>query len=149
MVHWKQIGDGRKEHGKHETSAIYLTSLTPRLYWRFLILVEGKGNRRLLALASKDRLIRILQKMLDEDEFLSDYGIRSWVQESLQYVRHWPHFHILTDFLRSIRINHGVWMSGGRDMKLTTGLVTLALECLEETLIGAVLFGSVHPLVVF
>ena len=34
-------------------------------------------------------------------------------------------------------------------MKLTTGLVTLALECLEETLTGAVLFGSVHPLVVF
>jgi hypothetical protein len=40
----------------------------------------GKGERRLLALASKDRLVRILEKMLDEDEFLSDYGIRSYVQ---------------------------------------------------------------------
>ncbi|KAH7913443.1 Six-hairpin glycosidase-like protein [Hygrophoropsis aurantiaca] len=37
----------------------------------------GKGERRLLALANKDRLVRILEKMLDEDEFLSDYGIRS------------------------------------------------------------------------
>jgi hypothetical protein len=33
----------------------------------------------LLALASKERLIRILEKMLDEKEFLSDYGVRSCV----------------------------------------------------------------------
>ncbi|KAH8828359.1 Six-hairpin glycosidase-like protein [Flagelloscypha sp. PMI_526] len=38
---------------------------------------RGKGERRLLALADKDRLVRILEKMLDEDEFLSEYGIRS------------------------------------------------------------------------
>ena len=31
----------------------------------------------MLALASKERLIRILEKMLDEKEFLSDYGVRS------------------------------------------------------------------------
>ncbi|GAA5832964.1 hypothetical protein JCM3766R1_000378 [Sporobolomyces carnicolor] len=37
----------------------------------------GKGDRRLLALASEDRLRRILHRMLDENEFLSDYGIRS------------------------------------------------------------------------
>ncbi|EGO25801.1 hypothetical protein SERLADRAFT_448724 [Serpula lacrymans var. lacrymans S7.9] len=37
----------------------------------------GKGERRLLALASKERLIRILEKMLDEDEFFSEHGIRS------------------------------------------------------------------------
>jgi len=37
----------------------------------------GKGERRLLALASKERLVRILEKMLDEDEFLSEHGIRS------------------------------------------------------------------------
>ncbi|KIJ18854.1 hypothetical protein PAXINDRAFT_166809 [Paxillus involutus ATCC 200175] len=37
----------------------------------------GRGERRLLALASKERLVRILEKMLDENEFLSEYGIRS------------------------------------------------------------------------
>ncbi len=39
--------------------------------------VRGKDERRLLALASKERLIKILEKMLDEDEFLSEHGIRS------------------------------------------------------------------------
>lgn len=38
---------------------------------------KGRGERRLLALASKERLERILEKMLDEDEFLSEHGIRS------------------------------------------------------------------------
>ncbi|KAL7411878.1 Six-hairpin glycosidase-like protein [Mrakia frigida] len=37
----------------------------------------GKADRRLLALASKERLVRILEKMLDEKEFLSEFGIRS------------------------------------------------------------------------
>ncbi|KAF8514245.1 Six-hairpin glycosidase-like protein [Hysterangium stoloniferum] len=39
--------------------------------------VRGKGERRLLALASKERLIRILSRALDEGEFLSEHGIRS------------------------------------------------------------------------
>jgi hypothetical protein len=39
----------------------------------------GKAERRLLALASKDRLRRILSRMLDEKEFLSPHGIRSCV----------------------------------------------------------------------
>ena len=38
---------------------------------------KGRGDRILLALASKERLVRILERMLDEDEFLSDYGVRS------------------------------------------------------------------------
>ncbi|KZT43655.1 hypothetical protein SISSUDRAFT_1040134 [Sistotremastrum suecicum HHB10207 ss-3] len=38
---------------------------------------RGRDDRRLLALASKDRLVQILKRMLDEDEFLSEYGIRS------------------------------------------------------------------------
>lgn len=38
---------------------------------------RGVGARRLLAIASRDKLQRILQKMLDESEFLSDYGIRA------------------------------------------------------------------------
>ncbi|KAI0930329.1 hypothetical protein AcW1_009055 [Taiwanofungus camphoratus] len=41
------------------------------------IQIKGRGERRLLALASKDRLLRILEKMLDEDEFFSEHGIRS------------------------------------------------------------------------
>ena len=31
----------------------------------------------LLSLVSKDRLLAILDRMLNEDEFLSEYGIRS------------------------------------------------------------------------
>lgn len=37
----------------------------------------GRGDRKLLALASKERLVRILEKMLDESEFFSEFGIRS------------------------------------------------------------------------
>ncbi|KAF8460259.1 Six-hairpin glycosidase-like protein [Kalaharituber pfeilii] len=38
---------------------------------------RGKGKRMLLSLVNEERLVRILQKMLDENEFLSEYGIRS------------------------------------------------------------------------
>jgi mannosylglycerate hydrolase MGH1-like protein/glycosyl hydrolase family 63 len=38
---------------------------------------RGKGDRLLLSLVSEDKLTRILRRMLDETEFLSDYGIRS------------------------------------------------------------------------
>jgi Glycosyl hydrolase family 63 C-terminal domain len=38
---------------------------------------KGAGARRLLAIVSPDKLKRILQKMLDQSEFLSDYGIRA------------------------------------------------------------------------
>ena len=37
----------------------------------------GMGERRLLALAYRDRLERVLKIMLDESEFLSPYGIRA------------------------------------------------------------------------
>jgi hypothetical protein len=37
----------------------------------------GIGERRLLALAYRDRLERVLKVMLDEDEFLSPYGVRA------------------------------------------------------------------------
>ncbi|MGD9150831.1 MAG: hypothetical protein PVG40_11095, partial [Desulfobacterales bacterium] len=38
---------------------------------------EGKDARRLLAIVNRDHLIRTLKPMLDENEFLSEFGIRS------------------------------------------------------------------------
>ncbi|CAN6674279.1 hypothetical protein TRVA0_051S00430 [Trichomonascus vanleenenianus] len=38
---------------------------------------RGSGERMLLSMVSKERLVKILDRMLDEDEFLSDYGLRS------------------------------------------------------------------------
>ena len=38
---------------------------------------EGKENRRILAVVNRERLERILRYMFAENEFLSDYGIRS------------------------------------------------------------------------
>jgi hypothetical protein len=38
---------------------------------------SDKGVRRLVALVNKERLVRVLRYMLDENEFLSPYGIRS------------------------------------------------------------------------
>src|SRR5262249_3483950 len=38
---------------------------------------EGNGPRRLLAIPSRPRLVRVLRTLLDEDEFLSPYGVRS------------------------------------------------------------------------
>lgn len=41
------------------------------------IRTRGKDNRILLSLVNKERLTKILERMLDEDEFLSPHGIRS------------------------------------------------------------------------
>ena len=38
---------------------------------------SDKGVRRLIALVNKQRLVRVLRYMLDENEFLSPHGIRS------------------------------------------------------------------------
>jgi hypothetical protein len=37
----------------------------------------GGDRRRLLSIANKDRLVRVLRYVLDENEFLSPYGVRS------------------------------------------------------------------------
>jgi len=42
-----------------------------------IIKEHGIHNRHILSILNKDRLTRILDKMLDEDEFLSPHGIRS------------------------------------------------------------------------
>ncbi len=53
---------------------------------RFAVrIARGRGERKLLALASKERLIKILEKMLDEDEFFSEHGIRSSVRSVSYY----------------------------------------------------------------
>jgi hypothetical protein len=39
--------------------------------------VPGLGKRRLLAIVSRERLLRVMRYLLDEEEFLSPYGIRS------------------------------------------------------------------------
>jgi len=38
---------------------------------------QGQGDRRLLAIVDRERLLRLLTRLLDENEFLSEYGIRS------------------------------------------------------------------------
>ncbi|OAA64424.1 protein phosphatase 2c [Niveomyces insectorum RCEF 264] len=38
---------------------------------------RGKGDRILLSIVSRERLERLLQRMLDEDEFFSPHGVRS------------------------------------------------------------------------
>jgi hypothetical protein len=38
---------------------------------------DASGRHRMLAIASRERLVRILRVLLDESEFLSPYGIRS------------------------------------------------------------------------
>ena len=39
--------------------------------------VEGKGGKHMMSILRKTRLKRVLCRMVDEKEFLSDYGIRS------------------------------------------------------------------------
>jgi hypothetical protein len=39
--------------------------------------LKGLGERRLFAILNKDRLARVLRRMLDPEEFLSDHGVRS------------------------------------------------------------------------
>jgi len=41
------------------------------------VMLPGEGQRHLLAILTRDRLVRVLGRMLDEREFLSPYGIRS------------------------------------------------------------------------
>ncbi|WP_158752127.1 glucosidase [Acidobacterium sp. S8] len=46
---------------------------------------QGYGDRRMIAVCNKEKLRRILGYMLDEDEFLSPYGIRSLSKYHLEH----------------------------------------------------------------
>jgi hypothetical protein len=43
--------------------------------------LPGAGEHHLLSILTRERLVRVLQRMLDEEEFLSTYGIRSLSKE--------------------------------------------------------------------
>lgn len=58
---------------------------------RYSVMEEKENGDILLAMASKDRLQRLLHAMLDEDEFLSPHGIRSI---SKYHEKHPYHLHI-------------------------------------------------------
>lgn len=45
----------------------------------------GTGDRRLIAILTRNRLISVLHYLLDEKEFLSDYGIRSLSKYHLEH----------------------------------------------------------------
>ncbi len=47
--------------------------------------IPGKGERRLLSLLRGHRMKRLLYRMLDETEFLSDYGVRSLSKYYLEH----------------------------------------------------------------
>lgn len=50
----------------------------PGLMERIAPLTEtGVNGRRLLSIINREQIVRILEKMFDPDEFLSDYGLRS------------------------------------------------------------------------
>ena len=46
---------------------------------------QGNGERRLLSITDRDQLEQILSVMLDEDEFLSSYGIRALSRRHLDH----------------------------------------------------------------
>lgn len=53
--------------------------------------IPGSRDRVLASLLTRDRLVRVLKRMLDEEEFLSDYGIRSL---SRYHEKHPYHFEV-------------------------------------------------------
>lgn len=135
MVHQQPAGSRTTEYGKHERSDLQVQVIIDRRLLEGL-LANGRDQRRLLALANKDRLVSILQKMLDESEFLSEHGIRSWVPILSTYLASYSIF--LTDFPNAIKTIHGEWMCMDSVTRLVIGLVILFLGCLEVTPTGVV-----------
>jgi Glycosyl hydrolase family 63 C-terminal domain len=70
--------------------------------------VEGRGHRRLLSLLRGHRMKRLLSRMLDETEFLSDYGIRAISKHHLEN----PYVFKVNDMDLSVRYLPGESDSG-------------------------------------
>ncbi|OQK17479.1 hypothetical protein AU255_06260 [Methyloprofundus sedimenti] len=68
----------------------------------------GHGNRRLLSLLRGHRMKKLLLRMLDETEFLSDYGIRSLSRSHLDT----PYVFNCCDHLVSVQYQLGESESG-------------------------------------
>ncbi len=49
------------------------------------ITTPGEGGRRLLAIADRDKLDRILPRLLDPDQFLGEHGVRALSRAHLKY----------------------------------------------------------------
>jgi hypothetical protein len=56
-----------------------------------LVTTPGVGNRLKLSILNEDKLRRVLSRMLDESEFLSDYGIRSLSRHHLDNPYYFEH----------------------------------------------------------
>jgi len=70
--------------------------------------VPGKGQRRLLSLLRGHRMKELLRRMLDEDEFLSDYGVRAVSRAH----RDWPYELHLDGHTLGVRYQPGESDSG-------------------------------------
>ncbi|MFO0736388.1 MAG: glucosidase [Labilithrix sp.] len=57
--------------------AQWFISNRPEFAGRMATVEVGTGERRLLSILDRDRLARVLARVLDETEFLSDYGVRA------------------------------------------------------------------------
>ncbi|MBC7390814.1 MAG: glucosidase, partial [Opitutaceae bacterium] len=82
----------------------YVLSQKPELCWHVSRFTEpGSGGRRLLSLLRGFRMKKILQKVLDEEEFLSDYGIRALSKYHLKN----PYYFKTPDTVLSVTYNPG------------------------------------------
>ena len=103
---------------------------------------EHPRHRRLFALVDEERLRKILTHMLNETQFLSEHGIRSYLPLN--------QFNLMIVCPKNIRLhrkgNLSVTSSMVKNSKLNIGLRTQRAECLVATVIGEVQSGSVSSL---